>query len=114
MRFSPFQRWRGTPRHRNKKSARSISGHTRKLRMEQLETREMLSVSLGAINNVQVPGGKSVRVPLTGADSLGGPITYSISSSNGNVQTSLVSTTSKSLVLNVSGKDSSNNPFSGQ
>ena len=74
----------------------------------------MLSVNLGPINNIQVPGGKSVLVPLTGTDGLGGPISYSFSASNANVQTSLVSTASKSLVLNVSGTDSSNNPFTGQ
>jgi cyclophilin family peptidyl-prolyl cis-trans isomerase len=74
----------------------------------------MLSVNLGAINNIQVPGGKSVLVPLTGTDSLGGPISYSFNSTDANVQTSLVSTASKSVVLNVSGTDSSNNPYTGQ
>ena len=72
----------------------------------------MLSVSLGSLNDIQVPGGKSVLVPLTGTDSLGGPITYSSSSSDPSVETSLVSTASKSLELDVTGTDSSNNPYS--
>jgi cyclophilin family peptidyl-prolyl cis-trans isomerase len=73
----------------------------------------MLSVSLGSLNNVQVPGGKSVLVPLTATDSLGGPVNYSFSSSDPSVQLSLVSTASKSLVLNVTGTDSSNSVYSG-
>ena len=73
----------------------------------------MLSVNLGAINDIELPGGKSVLVPLTGTDSLGGPISYTFSASDANVQLSLVSTASKSLVLNVSGTDSSNNSYTG-
>jgi cyclophilin family peptidyl-prolyl cis-trans isomerase len=73
----------------------------------------MLSVTLGPINNIQVPGSKTVLVPLTGVDSGGGPINYTFSSSDTNVHLSLVSPTSKSIQLNVIGTDSSNNPFTG-
>ncbi len=73
----------------------------------------MLSVTLGSLNDIQVPGGKSVLVPLTGVDTVGQPITYSFNSSDPNVQLSLVSPTSKSLVLNVTGTDSGNNAFTG-
>jgi cyclophilin family peptidyl-prolyl cis-trans isomerase len=73
----------------------------------------MLSVNLGVINNIQVPGGKSVLVPLTGLDSNGGPVSYSFSASDSNVQLSLVSPTSKSISLNVTGTDNTNTPFSG-
>ena len=73
----------------------------------------MLSVTLGSLNSIQVPGGKSVLVPLTSVDSHGGPVNYSFSSSNPAVQLSLVSPTSKSIVMNVSGTDSSNVPFTG-
>ena len=88
-------------------------GATRPLRLEQLESREMLSVTLGSLNSIQVPGGKSVLVPLTSVDSHGGPVNYTFSSSNPAVQVSLVSPTSKSIVMNVSGTDSSNVPFTG-
>src|SRR5262249_6542983 len=37
---------------------------SRRLGLEPLETRQMLSVTLGPINNIQVPGGKTVLVPL--------------------------------------------------
>ncbi len=68
---------------------------------------------MNPINDVQEPGGKAVLVPLTGVDSGGAPISYSFSSSNPSVSLSLVSPTSKSLVLNVTGKDSTNTDFSG-
>jgi cyclophilin family peptidyl-prolyl cis-trans isomerase len=74
----------------------------------------MLSVTLAPIANVQVPGGKSVLVPLTATDSGGGPISYSFDSSDPNVQLSIVSPSSKSLVLNVEGTDNNNQAFSGQ
>jgi cyclophilin family peptidyl-prolyl cis-trans isomerase len=73
----------------------------------------MLSVNLGALNNIQVPGGKSALVPLTGMDSNNGALTYSFQSSDPNVTVSLVSPGSKSLVLNVSGTDKNNQAFSG-
>src|SRR5262249_12902575 len=83
------------------KSRRNIL--SRPLCFEPLETRQMLSVTLGPINSIQVPGGKTVLVPLTGLDSGGGPINYSFSSSDPAVQLSLVSPTSKSLQLSVAG-----------
>ena len=73
----------------------------------------MLSVNLGALNNIQVPGGKSVLVPLTGMDSNNAALNYSFQSSDPNVTVSLVSPGSKSLVLNVSGTDKNNQAFTG-
>jgi cyclophilin family peptidyl-prolyl cis-trans isomerase len=73
----------------------------------------MLSVSLGSLNNVQVPGGKSVLVPLTTTNSLTSAVNYTFSSSDPSVQLSLVSTASKSLVLNVTGTDKSGSAFTG-
>ncbi len=86
---------------------------SRALRFESLETRQMLSVSLGSLNNIQIPGGQSVLVPLTGVDSGGGPITYTFGSSDPNVTLALVSPTSQSLEMNVSGTDANNQAFSG-
>jgi cyclophilin family peptidyl-prolyl cis-trans isomerase len=93
------------------KSRRKI--FSRPLVFEPLETRQMLSVTLGPINSISVPGGKTVLVPLTGLDSGGGPINYTFSCLDPAVHLSLVSPTSKSLQLNVAGTDSSNNPFTG-
>jgi len=75
--------------------------------------RQMLSVTLAPINSVQVPGGKTVLVPLTAIDSGGGPINFSVSSSNPAVQLSLVSTASMSIKLDVTGTGKDGNPFSG-
>jgi cyclophilin family peptidyl-prolyl cis-trans isomerase len=111
MRFSLLSDWYGLPRSRRKKSAGPRSG--RRLGLEQLETRQMFSVSLGSLQNIQVPGSKSVLVPLTTTDSFGGTVNYTFTSSNPNVQLSLVSKGSKSLVLNVMGTDNANHAFSG-
>lgn len=113
MSFSLLPNWGGSNRRGRKSSRVARSAHSRPLRLEQLETRQMLSVSLGTLADVQVPGGKSVLVPLTATDSLNGPVDYTFSSSDPSVQLSLVSPTSKSLVLNVTGVDSSSNVFSG-
>ena len=67
----------------------------------------------GSLNSIQVPGGKSVLVPLTAVDSSRWAGELYVPSSNPAVQLSLVSPTSKSIVMNVSGTDSSNVPFTG-
>jgi cyclophilin family peptidyl-prolyl cis-trans isomerase len=80
---------------------------------EPLEQRQMLSVTLGSLHNVELPAGNSVLVPLTGLDSGGDPLTYEFTSSDPSVTLSLISPTSKSLVLNVTGTDSNDQSFSG-
>ncbi len=80
---------------------------------EQLESRQMLTVTLAGLNDVQVPGGKDVLVPLTGTDSSGLPVQYSFSSSDPNVSLSLVSSGTPSLQLSVTGTDSSGSAYSG-
>ena len=86
---------------------------SRGLRFESLELRQMLSVTLGTLNDIQVPGGKTVLVPLTGADSDGEPITYSFSSSDSNVTLSMVSPGGHNIALSVTGTDGTGNAFSG-
>jgi cyclophilin family peptidyl-prolyl cis-trans isomerase len=82
--------------------------------LEELETRNMLSITLSPINNVQEPGGKDIVVPLTGVDSTSGQaISYSFQSSDSNVALSLVSPGTPSLELNVTGTDSTGTAFSG-
>ena len=78
---------------------RSLYRQARGLRFESLELRQMLSVTLGTLNDIQVPGGKTVLVPLTGADSDGEPITYSFSSSDANVTLSMVSPSGHNIAL---------------
>ena len=92
---------------------KSLYRQKRGLRFEPLEMRQMLSVSLGTLPNIQVPGGKTVLVPLTGADSDGEAITYSFQSSDSNVTLSLVSPGGHNLALTVSGTDGAGNPFNG-
>src|SRR5262249_11417613 len=114
MRLSSFFPIRNKSRRRAaERKSRRTNLLSRRLLLEPLETRQMLSVTLGPINNIEVPGGKHVLVPLTGLDSGNGPINYTFGSSDPAVQLSLVSTASKSVQLNVTGTDSSNNPFSG-
>ena len=112
MRFG----WRSGQRGiggRNRKSARRTRNYdSRSLPLEQLEPRQMLTVTLDPLHGIQVPGGQSVLVPLTGHDSNGGALTYSFSSSDpANVTLELVSPTSKSLKLNVSGTDKNGQAF---
>ncbi len=70
-------------------------------------------VTVNPIRNVQVPGGKSVLIPLNGTDAAGNPLTYTASSSDSNVTVEIVSPTSKSMKLTVSGTDKNNQAFSG-
>src|SRR5262249_55396722 len=113
MRLRSFFPIRNKARRRisERKSRRNLL--SRRLGLEPLETRQMLSVTLGPLSNIQVPGGKTVLVPLTGTSTASGPITYTFQSSDPAVELSLVSPTSKSLQLNVTGTDSSNNTFTG-
>jgi cyclophilin family peptidyl-prolyl cis-trans isomerase len=84
----------------------------RGLRFESLEGRQMMAVTLGSIYDIQVPGGRSVLVPLTGLDDDGGAISYSFSAEPG-VTLQLVSPNSKSLRLQVSGTDENGVAFTG-
>jgi cyclophilin family peptidyl-prolyl cis-trans isomerase len=72
------------------------------------------NVSLAPIEDVTLPGQKTVLVPLDGMSAGGESITYSFESSEPNVQVALVSPNSKSLVLNVSGVDKNGAAFSGR
>ncbi|HMO87146.1 MAG TPA: peptidylprolyl isomerase, partial [Lacipirellulaceae bacterium] len=71
-------------------------------------------VSLAPLEDVELPGSKSVLVPLTGADAGGQGITYSFESSDPTVQFEIFASTSQSIVLNVTGLDADGNPFTGR
>ena len=88
------------------------SRFARGLRFESLEGRQMMAVTLGSIYDIQIPGGRSVLVPLTGIDDDGGAISYSFSAEPG-VTLQLVSPNSKSLKLEVSGTDENGAAFTG-
>lgn len=72
------------------------------------------TVTLADLEDVDVPGKKSVLVPLTGLDGQNQPITYTFESSNDDVELALVSQQSQSIVLNVSGTDKDGNAFTGK
>jgi hypothetical protein len=55
-------------------------------RIEALEGRELLSVSVQPIGNVTVPATKTLFVPVQGTDSAGHAINYTVTSSNPQVQ----------------------------
>jgi cyclophilin family peptidyl-prolyl cis-trans isomerase len=71
------------------------------------------TVTLADIEDIDVPGDKSVLVPLTGLDEQNQPVTYTFESSNDDVELELVSQQSQSIVLNVSGMDKDGNAFTG-
>jgi cyclophilin family peptidyl-prolyl cis-trans isomerase len=104
-----WERRRTARRERGRVSRRRFA---RELCFESLEGRQMMAVTLGSIHDIQVPGGRSVLVPLTGVDDQGGTISYSFSAEPG-VTLQLVSPNSKSLRLQVSGTDENGVAFTG-
>jgi hypothetical protein len=66
--------------------------------------------------NIVVPAGRSFQMPLTGDDGTGGPVTFTVVSiSNKSVLSAGISpAANRSLVLDVSGVDATNAPFSGE
>jgi cyclophilin family peptidyl-prolyl cis-trans isomerase len=103
---------------RRRGSVRRHRSPSRQRWIENLEDRSMLSVTLGPItgpdaNGVfNVPSGKNLYVPLVGTDSSGNPITYTVTSSNQNVHTKVL-TGNPTLQLNVTGTTAGGQTFSG-
>ncbi len=93
--------------------AKRQRGRGRSLRLEALESRHVMAVTLGSIFDIQVPDAHSVLVPLTGDDDDAGPIAYEFSSSDPSLTLALVSNSSRSLRLNVSGTDGDGGGFAG-
>ncbi|HQR07267.1 MAG TPA: peptidylprolyl isomerase [Gemmatales bacterium] len=87
--------------------------HTRRsLSFDSLEDRLVMTVSLGTLAPPPVLVGKHTYVPLVANDTEGLPVSYSVSSANTNINASII-TAGRTLVLNVSGTDSSGNAFTG-
>jgi cyclophilin family peptidyl-prolyl cis-trans isomerase len=104
-------------RHR-KAGLRRYSTPQKRLAVEPLEDRSMLSVTLGPITGpdaggvFDVPSGKDLYVPLVGSDTAGTSITYTASSNNANVQATVL-TGNPTLELDVSGTTAGGQAFSG-
>jgi cyclophilin family peptidyl-prolyl cis-trans isomerase len=87
----------------------------RRAQFEPLEERQLLTVNFSPVQTqFTTPASKDLLIPLTSVDSLGGSVTYSVSNNSNaaNVATSFV-TGGTTIVVNVSGKDGSNQDFSG-
>jgi peptidyl-prolyl cis-trans isomerase A (cyclophilin A) len=71
--------------------------------VEALEERYLLTVSINAISNqTGLPAGKTLIVPVSGTDSAGNPITYSVSSSNNSAVSAQVLTGNTFMEIEVS------------
>lgn len=81
-------------------------------RLELLEPRQLLTVTLNPITANDLPAGKVEYVPLTASDDTQSPISFSVQSSDPSV-TSEVVTGGRSLKLNISGVDATSQPFTG-
>src|ERR1700690_4062700 len=62
--------------------------------------------------NITIPSGQQFQMPLNGFDSNGSPLKFSIVSiKSGRVTGMIATNTNRSLLLNVSGVDATNGPF---
>lgn len=103
----------GLGRFITRHTSQSVSRPSRRaLSLETLEDRLALTVALGSITAPPVLVGKHTYVPIAANDTNGLPLTYTVTSANSNVLASIY-TGGRTLVLNVSGKDSSGVAFSG-
>src|ERR1051326_436485 len=73
-----------------------------RLRLEQLEAREVPAITFDAIQNFTYPGGKDLLVPLAAVDSGSLDVNYSAVSNNSNVTATLL-TGGETVKLSVSG-----------
>ena len=102
----------------NLSSGRRRLARCRALRVETLEDRRLLTggLTLQPIPNQTLLAGAPLQVPINATDTGGHPVTYSVSSNNGALVTSLP-TTNPDLVLNVthtSSGQAGDTSFSGQ
>src|SRR5262245_10075373 len=87
---------------------------TTRLGCEELEPRTLLTANLTPIQDFEAPTGKTLLVPLSVVTppASGSTVTYTVQSNNAAVTAQLV-TGGRSLRMNVSGRDSAGNPFTG-
>jgi cyclophilin family peptidyl-prolyl cis-trans isomerase len=103
-----FQSWVAQPN----RSIRRKSNFTRTLRLEPLEAREVLSVTLATISQPTIPNDKPIFIPVNVTNVPNGDVNYSVVSENSNVAASVVSG-GRSVRFDVSGTDSNGVQFSG-
>jgi len=78
------------PRGRRRRIATRPAGHTRRPRFEQLEVRQVLSApTLAAIADVELLSGSPLVIPLDGFDADGDVLSFTATSTNANVTTSI-------------------------
>ena len=114
-----FDRWRRskTVGKRSRDVRCGMPAARRRLQLEPLEQRRVLSVTINPITGpdsggvFDVSAGKDLYVPVVGSDQ-GLPITYNASSSDPNVQVSVL-TGNPTLQFSVSGTDVNGAAFSG-
>ena len=91
-------------------NSRRTSPIQSRLSFEELEGREV-PATLAPINDFTTPNTKALYVPLT-VTNTNGTVTYNATSTNSQVQVQVVSG-GTTIKLNVTGKDASNNTFTG-
>lgn len=98
--------------HHGQRRRRAIPAGWIDYRVEALESRTLLSITLGPLVTNDIPTTKDELVALPVTNTSTDPVTFTAQSSNPNVSASVV-TGGRSLVLDVSGVDSNNVAFSG-
>ena len=72
-------------------------------KVEGLEERTLLSITFPAIANQTIPEGKTLLLPLSATSSSGSKITYTISSSDTNITSQLLSSSNPFFKISVAG-----------
>jgi cyclophilin family peptidyl-prolyl cis-trans isomerase len=110
---NPFANWIrsafGSPTPKRVRRESQPSFH---VNLESLEERVVLDATLPALTNDQFIGGQDLYVALPGSDTGGGPVSYTVSSSNNSVSATVV-TAGTNISMTVSGTDANGVAFSG-
>ncbi|HTS18236.1 MAG TPA: peptidylprolyl isomerase [Verrucomicrobiae bacterium] len=64
-------------------------------------------------NNIVMPENRTFQMPITASDPDGQPLRFAVATSNKKLTGAFASRSNPSMVINVSGVDSDNNPFTG-
>ena len=99
MRKSFWKRLRKVAQAR--RNSESVRKH-RFCRVESLESRQLLAVTLPAIADQTVLAGAPLHLALNGSSSVGNPVAYTVSTSNPSLLTATVPTGNPSLKISVS------------
>lgn len=116
--FNKLRRRFAPKNNRHSSGLHSVSRQSRRTRVENLEPRHLLTggLTLGSVPNQTLNAGAPLQIPLNAVDTNGSPVTFSVSSSNPAISTSLP-TTNPDMVLTISHTSSGaagDSSFSGQ